>query len=592
MYRKYVLTAALLLAALALLASCGNETATKPPAPALNLEYPTAKVFGFTWADVEGETSYKLLEDEDGSGSFGEIASIPADAASYELEVLLPAKLNARYKLAACNEAGCSESAEVAVAADRLAAMAGYLKASNTEAGDLFGWSVAISGDGKTLAVGAYGEDSNGNQSDNSFSSGGAVYVFVRDDGGWTQQSYIKASNISTGDAFGYTLALSADGGTLAVAAVWEDGGATGVNSESGDSAADSGAVYVFVRSGSGWVQQAYVKASNTSANDWFGLSLALSADGNTMAVGSPFEDSAASGVGGDQNDDSSLNSGAVYVFGRNGSSWSQQSYIKASNARMASSFGFALALSADGNTLAVGSPGESSGATGVDGDEDDRSASYSGAAYVFSRNDIGAWAQQAYIKASNTDANDAFGRSLAISGDGLTLVVGANREGSSATGVDGDQSDNSLTGSGAVYVFVGDGDDWEQQSYLKASNAGAEDEFGSWVTVSADGNTLAVGGRQEDGGSTGFNGNENDDSAADSGAVYLFRRSGNAWSQQAYIKATNTDAGDQFGAKMAISADGSTLVVGAAYEDSEATGVGGEQSDNSADYSGAVYVF
>jgi len=98
-----------------------------------------------------------------------------------------------------------------------------------------------------------------------------------------------------------------------------------------------------------------YFKASNTEAGDLFGYTVSLSADGSTLAVGAPYEDSNSSGINGDQTDNSALQSGAVYLYSRSGSSWSQQAYIKASNTEASDYFGWALSLSADGNTLAVG---------------------------------------------------------------------------------------------------------------------------------------------------------------------------------------------------------------------------------------------
>ncbi|MCX8099048.1 MAG: hypothetical protein N3F11_08645 [Casimicrobiaceae bacterium] len=132
------------------------------------------------------------------------------------------------------------------------------------------------------------------------------------------------------------------------------------------------------------FVQQAYVKASNTGAGDWFGWSVALSGDGNTLAVGARLEDSSATGVDGDESNNSAFDSGAVYVFVRSGAIWSQQAYIKASNTEEWDVFGSSVALSSDGNTLAVGAPWEDSNATGVNGDQSNDSASGSGAVYVF----------------------------------------------------------------------------------------------------------------------------------------------------------------------------------------------------------------
>jgi hypothetical protein len=166
-------------------------------------------------------------------------------------------------------------------------------------------------------------------------------------------------------------------------------------------------------------------------------------------------------------------------------------------------------------------------------------------------------------------------------------VVVGAGFEDSSATGIDGDQGDTSYD-SGAAYVFVREGTTWSQQAYLKASYTGARDLFGFSVGVSGD--TVVVGAPQEASSATGDNGNPNDNSAGYSGAAYLFQRDGTTWSQRAYLKASNTGPLDNFGNSVAIAGD--TLVSAAILEDSDATGVNGDQASNRASDSGAVYVF
>ena len=596
MLKKFVFALAAALATITVLSSCGS--ASKPAAPSLNLDYQAVKLFNFSWTDVSGEASYKLLEDKDGSGDYEEMANIPANTSSYELEVFLPNKVNARYKLAVCNDVGCGESAPANVDVSQLERAVGYFKASNAEADDRFGFSLAISADGKTLAVGAKKEDSsatgvNGNQNDDLTTDSGAVYVFTRTDSGWTQQAYIKASNTGEEDQFGYSLAISADGKTLAVGALGEASNATGVNGNQGDDSAPySGAVYIFTLTDSGWAQQAYIKASNAQERDLFGYSLALAADGNTLAVGAYGEDSSATGIDGNQNDNSVSSSGAVYVFVRNDNDWSQQAYIKASNTGSSDFFGRSVSLAADGDTLAVGASGEDSSSTGIDGDQNDNSALYSGAVYVFTRSGSN-WSQQAYIKASNTGAADNFGYSLTLTADGDTLVVGAPWESSSATGINGDQNDDLMTDSGAVYVFLRDSSgNWTQQAYIKASNTGKDDRFGYSLTISADGDILVIGAENESSSATGIGGDQNDDSTSVSGAAYLFRRSSSGWIQQTYIKATNPGAGDWFSWPLAISGDGKTLAVAAQGEDSSASGIGGDQTNDSAENSGTVYIF
>jgi hypothetical protein len=473
-------------------------------------------------------------------------------------------------------------------------ALEAYVKASNTGGNDDFGGivplpqggtlsTVALSGD--TLVVGAPREDSaaigvNGDQSNNSAPDSGAVYVFTRTSGVWSQQAYLKASNTGAGDRFGSSVALSGD--TLAVGAFEEASAATGINGNQLDNSAfGSGAVYVFTRTGGVWSQQVYVKASNTEALDRFGISVALA--GDTLAVGAFGEASAATGINGNQADNSALGSGAVYVFTRTGGVWSQQAYVKASNPEMGDQFGISVALS--GDTLAVGASREGSAATGINGDQTNNSASASGAVYVFTRTG-GLWSQQAYVKASNTGALDQFGNSVTLSGD--TLAVGAYFESSNAIGVNGDQANNGAGSSGAVYVFARTGGVWSQQAYVKASNTGSSDAFG--ISVSLSGDTLAVGALEEDSTATGVNGNQTNNSAPASGAVYVFTRTGGLWSQQAYMKASNTGTLDHFGASIALVGD--TLVVGAPGESSAATGLNGNQADNSSAGAGAVYVY
>ncbi|HEY0986095.1 MAG TPA: DUF4215 domain-containing protein, partial [Kofleriaceae bacterium] len=303
----------------------------------------------------------------------------------------------------------------------------------------------------------------------------------------------------------------------------------------------------------------AYVKASNTNAGDSAGYRVALSADGSTLAVGADLEKSAARGIDGDQTDNSASSSGAVYVFTRSGTTWSQQAYIKASNTDANDHFGTSLALSADGSTLAVGAYLEASAATTIDGDQGDNSAERAGAVYVFTRTGT-AWSQQAYIKASNAEAGDEFGFSVALSGDGSLLAVGAVDEASAATGVGGDPADNSAPFAGAVYVFARSAATWTQQAYIKASNADEGDAFGVAVALSTDGATLAVGAREENSATS----DPGDETAPSAGAVYVFTRDAATWSQQAYVKSAAPHAGDRFGASVALSRDGSILAAGA----------------------------
>jgi hypothetical protein len=448
---------------------------------------------------------------------------------------------------------------------------AAYLKASNTGAADQFGAAVALDGD--TLVVGAPEEDSsargvNSSQSADASTTAnhGAVYVFVRSGGVWVQQAYIKPLVHDALDNFGQSVAIS--GNTLVVGAPGEDSGIR--NNPADNSALGSGAAYVFVRDGTTWTQQAYLKASSIAANASFGSSVAIS--GDTLAVGAP-------GDGGGGNE-----AGAVFVFTGQAGVWTQQAAVRGANTATGDRFGFSIALG--GDTLAVGATGEDNSATGVSaaGHQENDLRPDSGAAYVFTRTGT-IWTQQAHIKASNPDGLDEFGWAVALSGE--TLAVSSREERSAAVGINGNQTDNTAVDAGAVYIFIRNGTLWTQQAYVKASNTEAGDAFGNGVAL--DGDTLAVGASQESSVARGLNGNQADDSRNAAGAVYVYTRTGTTWSQRAYVKATNTDAGDTFGT---VAISGATLAVGAVGEDSAARGINANQNDNSAQSSGAVYVF
>ena len=314
------------------------------------------KTIRFDWSAYAGATHYQLFVNPDGASGFTLLQdNLTGTSTTVELPVHLTDWINASYFLEVHDGSGkLTESAPQSISALMLSSI-GYFKASNTGISDNFGHAVSLSGDGNTLAVGAYFEDSNatglnGDEADNSVNAAGAVYVFIRSGAVWSQQAYIKASNTGADDYFGSAVSLSGDGNTLAVGAYQEDSNATGFNGdEDNNLARNAGAVYVFSRSGGAWSQQAYVKASNAEAGAMFGFAISLSADGNTLAVGAFLEGFR-------------ISTGAVYVFSRSGVVWSQQAYVKASNTRAGDGFGYVVSLSADGNMLAVGAIAEDSG--------------------------------------------------------------------------------------------------------------------------------------------------------------------------------------------------------------------------------------
>ena len=384
--------------------------------------------------------------------------------------------------------------------------------------------------------------------------------------------------------------------------------------------------------------------ASNPGG-DHFGWAVAISDDGKTIAIGAPHESSKASGINGDQTDNSIREAGAVYVFRQGLSGWEQEAYIKSSATDMFSGgygsydgdlFGYSVALSSDGNTLAVGSPREDLYAPFEN--SFDRPV---GVVYLFARTGS-TWTEEGYTWPGYPHLFMRFGHSVALSSDGRTLAVGAPDERSLATGINGDESNFGPAPSGAAYIFRKTASGWIQHhdTYIKASNTGADDSFGCAVTLSSDGNFLAVGAYGEASTATGINGDQTDNSIGGAGAVYLYRYSSNEWAQEAYVKAsnapsafhggfgqsvslsasgdtlavgsmydvyvfertasiwsqqanlTNTPSTSEFGRSVSLSANGDCLAVGNPYDDSSATGINGNQADTGATSSGAAHFF
>ncbi|MGE3609920.1 MAG: beta strand repeat-containing protein [Bacteriovoracaceae bacterium] len=479
-----------------------------------------------------------------------------------------------------------------------------YIKAVNNDSGDYFGYTVALSSD--TLIVGAYAEASNVTtitngttaSANNSITEAGAVYVYKRSGVNWTQEAYIKAGNSNASDRFGYAISLSDD--TLAVGAYWEDSTLTTITNGTGTSTnnakVDSGAVYIYKRTGTTWAQEAYIKAGNSGASDFLGSSVSI--NGNTLAVGAWGEDSNQTTITNgstSSSNNSTLESGAVYIYKRSGVTWAQEAYIKAPNPEASDYFGNSVSL--NGDTLAVGAYQEDSNQTTITNGTTasaDNTNTNSGAVYIFKRTGV-IWAQEAYVKAANNTAGDQFGYTVNLSGD--TLAVGAYFEDSNQTTITNGTSasaDDSNADSGAVYIYKRSVTTWAQEAYIKAANNDATDYFGFSVALS--GNTLAVGAQREDSNQTTITTGtsaSSDNTNADSGAVYVYKRTGTSWAQEAYIKAVNNDSSDYFGTSVALAGD--TLAVGSSRESSNQTTITNgttASSDNSNSRAGAVYIY
>ena len=348
------------------------------------------------------------------------------------------------------------------------------LLASDGESLDRFGECVSITND--YALIGAPYVDDYGPWT-------GYAYMFKRDGNNWDEQQKLRGSGIVEDDFFGNSVYLNGD--TALIGASHDD-----------DNGFDTGSVYVFIRTGATWTEQAILYASDSGTGDYFGYSVSI--DGDMALIGAPF------------NDDCGVNSGCAYVFTRAGSIWTQQAKLVASDGAIQDRFGISVSL--DGDTALIGAYA------------DDVNVNNSGSAYVFTRTGS-IWTQQAKLVASDGGEDDEFGYSVSIDGD--TAVIGAFFD-----------DDNGIN-SGSAYVFTRTGSTWEQQEKLLPLDGASDDQFGN--SVSLEGDMALIGSHYDD------------DNGDVSGSAYLFVRSGNDWTQRQKLVASDGEEGDKFGCGVCI---------------------------------------
>ena len=507
------------------------------------------------------------------------------------------------------------------------------LVASDKATNDNFGIGTAISGDGTRILVGAFGATVSG------FGSAGAAYIFTRTGTTWAQETKLVDSTPTTNNNYGISVTMNADGSRVAVAALFGDNGGTtdagtvlvysrsGVTwsleatlaasdkatnnnfgtgiSMTGDSSrivisspnstvasiSNAGCAYVFSRSGTTWTQEAILSASDKATNDKFGQCAAISADGSRVIIGTI--NATITG---------SASAGAVYIYSRSGTTWSQEAKLTASDKAASAIFGVRVSMNADGSAVVVGSSGatvsgltsagaayyftrsnttwtqiskstasdpQASGffgyAVGISGDSSNivvggygytvSGFTVAGAAYAFSGYGYRLDKEEAKLIASDKAAGDNFGHSIAISNDGTRVVVGAYNATVSST-----------TQAGAAYVFVKLGTTWTQEAKLVASTLEAVAGLGVSVGITADGSRATAGAWKVDAGAV-----------VDAGGVYVFLRTGTSWAQEAKLVASDPVTNAQMGQYSALSADGTRIIAGCSADNSN---------------KGAVYIF
>jgi hypothetical protein len=347
------------------------------------------------------------------------------------------------------------------------------------------GTSVAISSDGNTAIVGGWDDDSHY----------GAVWIFTRSGDTWTQQGpkLIGTGAVGFSSSQGTSVAISSDGNTAIE-------GGYGDNNY-------AGAVWVFTRSAGVWTQQgSKLVGTGGIGQSQQGNSVAISSDGNTVIEGGNFDNNYA---------------GAIWVFTRSGSVWTQQgSKLVGTGVAGSPGHGSSVAISSDGNTFMEGGSNDNFGV---------------GAVWVFTRSG-GVWTQQgSKLVGTGSVGISSQGISVALSSDGNTAIIGGAH-------------DNSLAG--AIWVFTRSGGVWTQQGQKLVGTGGAGTPHqGISVAISADGNTAVDGGNW-------------DNSLI--GAVWVFTRSGGVWTQQGQkLVGTGGEGQPYQGTSLAISTNGGTIIAG-----------------------------
>ena len=394
------------------------------------------------------------------------------------------------------------------------------LVADDANQQDYFGRSIGLDGD--TLVIGAYQDDGTCFKTDLNC---GAAYIYTRTGTKWLLQQKLFAEDADASDEFGWSVALN--GETVVIGAKNDDGSCR-------DTSLSCGASYVFVRTGSLWMQQQKLVAEDASSHSLFGHS--VSVNGDTAVIGAKSDDYSCNGNG--------FDCGAAYIFTRSSNSWTQQQKIVAEDSDSYDYFGNSVTL--DGDTVLVGAPNDDEICSG--GSEN------CGAAYVFVRSG-NVWAQQQKIMVEDAGKNDLFGTTVALNGD--TVVIGSPSVDGSCTGTE--------INCGAAYVFARSGNTWMQGEVLVATSTYRESFFGNFVAL--DRNTALVSAYKDD---RSCNGTD-----VQCGAVFVFTRTGSRWSLQQKLVSNDPRQGGRFGVSLVL--EGDTALVGSDVD------VGGN---------GTVYVF
>lgn len=582
----------------------GSEPPTSDPAPAtkpqptsLTLNPGEGSKLSLGWQDVGDEDGYRVFEQPNPQSGFTQIGDdLPKDTTSVIIDVPIFDRDQAAYLVEACNAVGCSDSSNSVQLTGNLSEYIDYFKAPNSNRDLALGRALAVSSDGNTMAVGAPMDDSAApginttpvNEPSGGLRDFGAVHVYVKQDGDWVYDAYIKPSVIGDREHFGWSVALSGDGTVLAVGMPGENSGDP--LDPSNSQMQNIGTTILFKKDGNGnWSQTDYIKPVYASYDGMrIGENVALSKNGEFFAFSLS------------DNEGGAGRSGAVWIYKQDANGdWLSDGYLKHPNPTVLDYFGRSLDFSADGQVIAVGSADQSC-ATTINGDASNTGCDDQGSVSMFYR-DTGSWVAGDYIKAPNGAADDEFGATLSLSDDGTVLAVGAPYEKGSLAGINPDMSDKNGYNVGAIYLFKSTNQSWALTDFIKPASPVNGRYFAGSVDLTGNGETMLVGAIRDNSVATGINGNLFDESSVASGGAYIYKNDAGTWALSTYLKAPNNTAGDNFGTKVVISSDGSQIAIGAPGEDGDDTGINSKDGvyyDNPSpccepsSNSGAVYGF
>jgi hypothetical protein len=540
------------------------------------------KTIKLSWPEVAGATHYEVYENvqsADASAPEQEVLLGTVNTAQFERFAAIFKSLGSRYSVRSCDGLRCSVGSVATAVDQHLPQLSvdgvGYIKPAARPAHLGFGRSMALSADGNTMAVGSYGG--------RAFSppSGGSVIIFERnpETNAWSQSpDVLFLEGVPNMINFGSSVALSADGNTLVVGADEHD---------------SKGAAFVYERNANSrnWVR--YDLISDASEGEYYGRVVEISADGKTVAVTAAWDLGTSVGVGTEPSYDTTVSgggdAGAVYLFTRDAEGWTKQAYFKAHVVTTTADFGVSMSLSSDGNLLVVGAPNVKAGSNVV---------GY-GVVYVFARTGNEWRTQQTLHVNQRTVVN--FGKSLSLAPDGKTMAVGDYLDYSPVAGTNAVVSNPTTLFSGAVHLFKYNAGtaSWIHTDTIKPTHALVNFVlFGRRVALAEgpDGTTLAVTASVDPAGTVGLSKQQPGPGtlSAGSGAVYVYLRPKNStrWELKSFVKSPRPAVGQGFGATVALSANGDTLATSSFYENSASTGINQFVPGALLSEAGAVYLY